>query len=186
MDKEFLESPWFYEFDYTDLSRYEKFLSNFRGGRLLDAGCWNTPTAYEAKKRFPVSEVYCLDISEEVVKHFSRRYSDIVYKQYDCNENMPFENEFFDYVIAGEIIEHLENPEHFINEIVRILKSGGCFAFSVPDNEMIKQKSIGGKWHLWSFDEEDFKNLLQDRGTITFETEQQKQVKTLIGIFKKL
>lgn len=185
MDLEFKNSGWLKEFDYTDKERYDKFLLNFKGGSLLDLGCWNTPTALEAKKRFLNSSIYCLDISEEVIKHFSLINLEINYLQADCNEKLPFINNFFDYIIAGEIIEHLENPQEFINEILRVLKAGGYFVFSTPDSEMFKQKSVGGKWHLWSFEEEDFKKLLDNKGELLIEKEQQKQVITLIGSFKK-
>lgn len=185
MSKEFKESTWFHELDYTDIYRYERFLSKFKGGKLLDLGCWNTPTALEAKKRFPKAEVYCVDIAESVVVHLKEKYPQINYQVFNCNKPIPFADSYFDYVVAGEIIEHLEDPEKFINEVMRVLKPGGYFAFSVPDSEMFKQKSVGGKWHMWSFDRDDFKKMLKGKGKLKIEEEIQGKVITLIGLFRK-
>ena len=69
--------------------------------------------------------------------------------------------------------------------VVVVLIVGGYFVFSVPDNEMFKQKSVGGPWHLWSFDETDFEMFLGGQGELKMEKETQGLVLTIIGIFKK-
>ena len=43
----------------------------------------------------------------------------------NLKEDLPFENEKYDLVIAVEGIEHLENQYHFAKECNRILKYGG-------------------------------------------------------------
>lgn len=56
-------------------------------------------------------------------------------KVFQCNLNyqdLPFTEESFDNVIAGDIIEHLENPSHFLREVNRVLKDGGKFIISTP------------------------------------------------------
>lgn len=52
-----------------------------------------------------------------------------------CNlnfEKIPFGDDYFDNVIAGDVIEHLENPSHFLREVNRVLKKGGRFILSTP------------------------------------------------------
>lgn len=52
-----------------------------------------------------------------------------------CNlniENIPLEKESFDNVIAGDVIEHLENPSHFLRECNRVLKQSGRLIISTP------------------------------------------------------
>jgi len=185
LDKEFIESSQFQEFNYTDIYRIDKFLENFKGGKLLDIGCWNLPTAYEAKKRNPDSEVYCMDISTELIKFYKTKCPELNYLEGDCNKPLPFEDESFDQVVAGEVLEHTEDPKEVIKEILRVLKKGGYFTFSVPYREMIVQKSVGGPWHLWSFDEFDFAEIFFDIGEFVYEIEKQRAVITLIGTFKK-
>lgn len=45
---------------------------------------------------------------------------------------MPFEDEFFDLVLCSHVLEHVEDDEKALNEIFRILKSGGHAILLVP------------------------------------------------------
>ena len=40
-------------------------------------------------------------------------------------QNMPYNNDSFDFVISDQVIEHLENPRRAIRESHRVLKNGG-------------------------------------------------------------
>lgn len=46
---------------------------------------------------------------------------------------LPFKNSFFDIVICGEVLEHLEHPETCLREIKRILKDDGTVLISTPN-----------------------------------------------------
>ncbi len=39
-------------------------------------------------------------------------------------ENMPFQDNEFDYVICCHVVEHVDNPEQFLKEIARVGKAG--------------------------------------------------------------
>lgn len=78
------------------------------------------------------NKIYLVDISENVLKR-SKPY---VYQTRVLNidkENLPFKSNFFDVVVAGEIIEHLFFPNHFLNESFRVLKRSGLFIGSTPN-----------------------------------------------------
>lgn len=53
----------------------------------------------------------------------------------DLNEidKLKFEDNFFDIVFAGEIIEHLVDPDRFLEEIYRILEKNGILILSTPN-----------------------------------------------------
>lgn len=51
----------------------------------------------------------------------------------NLKEDLPFENEKYDLVIAVEGIEHLENQYHFAKECNRILKHGGGIIITTPN-----------------------------------------------------
>ena len=55
-------------------------------------------------------------------------------------ENLPF-GQVFDTVIAGELLEHVLDPEAVLAEIHRVLKPGGNIIVTVPDE-------INGKSHM--------------------------------------
>lgn len=40
-------------------------------------------------------------------------------------QNLTYENNFFDYVISDQVLEHLENPQKAIDESFRVLKNDG-------------------------------------------------------------
>jgi methionine biosynthesis protein MetW len=52
---------------------------------------------------------------------------------FDDKSPLPYENNFFDIVIAGEIIEHIYDTDFFLDEIRRILKPGGKLLISTPN-----------------------------------------------------
>ena len=45
---------------------------------------------------------------------------------------LPFRDESFDAVLAFEILEHVEDDQHVIDEMARVLRPGGLVAVSVP------------------------------------------------------
>jgi 2-polyprenyl-3-methyl-5-hydroxy-6-metoxy-1,4-benzoquinol methylase len=47
---------------------------------------------------------------------------------------LPFEDESFDVVICLDVLEHIEEDFMVISEISRVLKSGGRFLISVPED----------------------------------------------------
>lgn len=50
----------------------------------------------------------------------------------------------FDTIVAGELIEHLENPGQFLRNVGAHLKPGGVFMVSTPNPFYIKQV-----WKIW-------------------------------------
>ncbi len=48
-------------------------------------------------------------------------------------ENLPFENNFFDIVVAAWVLEHLADPEKAFREVYRVLKPGGKVIFLTPN-----------------------------------------------------
>jgi 2-polyprenyl-3-methyl-5-hydroxy-6-metoxy-1,4-benzoquinol methylase len=46
---------------------------------------------------------------------------------------LPFRNNYFDVIIAIEVIEHLYNPDHAVLEAKRLLRPGGFLILSTPN-----------------------------------------------------
>jgi SAM-dependent methyltransferase len=47
-------------------------------------------------------------------------------------ECLPYSDSFFDTVIIGDAIEHVENPSHLLRECNRVLRENGRFIVSTP------------------------------------------------------
>ena len=50
----------------------------------------------------------------------------------DLNSKLPFDNEYFDFIIISETIEHLPDPLKVLNEATRVLKEKGIIFISSP------------------------------------------------------
>jgi len=57
---------------------------------------------------------------------------------------LPFKDKTFDYVICSHILEHMEDPEKFIAEIMRVGKAG---CIEVPSD--LSERIFGWNFHLW-------------------------------------
>lgn len=150
--------------NYREQERWEKLVKYFTGGKFLDIGCLDSPLCVELNKKYPESEFWGLDYAPEVIKWLKQSFPYINYICADCMK-MPFEDNYFDYIVAGELIEHLDNPERFIEEAIRILKPKGWLVLSTPLEEG-KKSLVDRKYHVWSFTSDDIENMLKKYGDV--------------------
>lgn len=100
---------------------------------VLDVGCGdgfflgNLSTLMPDKTHF-----YGVDYSEDQINRAKSKYS---FHFGTCNleEGIPFAAKEFDMIYAGEVIEHLFNPDLFLSEAFRVLKEGGYLVLSTPN-----------------------------------------------------
>jgi len=59
-------------------------------------------------------------------------------------ERMPFDDATFDLITCINVVDHAQSPESILQEIQRVLKPGGTFAFSVSTLSFAGEK----KWHF--------------------------------------
>ena len=100
--------------------------------RLLDVGCGaGIATAY-FKHALNIQETFGVDIAETNIQ--CAREQGITALLCDLNsEPLPFEDGFFDAIFAGEIIEHLIDPDHLLQEVHRTLTENGVLVLSTPN-----------------------------------------------------
>ncbi len=72
----------------------------------------------------------------------------------DFSLELPFDESVFDVVFCSEVLEHMESPQHLVDEIHRVLKPGGSVIATVPYRDCINIVE-----HLWAFDEDDMRTL---------------------------
>ncbi|MBO3810226.1 MAG: class I SAM-dependent methyltransferase [Candidatus Brockarchaeota archaeon] len=115
--------------------KYKKILEIFskhESERVLDVGCGDGNFSMLIGEACKAREVYGIEISERGVE--IARKNGVKCFQLDVDmENFPFEDNFFDTVFAGELIEHLFDPDHFLEEVYRVLKAEGIFVLSTPN-----------------------------------------------------
>ena len=145
----------------VDWNRFAALAKHFKGGRYLDLGCFNSPMPGHLSEEFPESEIIAIDHAPETIARMQELYPKVKYICADFNA-YPWKQEdigSFDYIVAGEVIEHLEDPQMFMDGVFALLKPGGVFAMSTPFEETISQPLVSRE-HLWAFTLEDIKQLL--------------------------
>jgi ubiquinone/menaquinone biosynthesis C-methylase UbiE len=91
--------------------------------RVLDFGCGNFYTAKALLDLQPSLHIVGLD----VIRDQNLELDDdggLEFQAYD-GRTIPFDTGTFDTVIAASVLHHTQDPEHFLDEFVRVLKSGG-------------------------------------------------------------
>jgi ubiquinone biosynthesis O-methyltransferase len=109
-------------------------------------------------------QVYGIDISKESVEYAKEKYSNknIVYEQMDVAK-ITYPENFFDVVVSFETIEHVPEPEKFLNEIQRVLKAKGRLIISTPNVEKAgKGKQVLSAFHIKEFTLEEILALLRN------------------------
>lgn len=122
--------------EYKELGdRHKKVLEIFsrhKFDKILDVGCGDGNFTKLIAKACRAKEVYGIDVSERAIK-IAKNNGIKAFKVDVDEENLPFRDNYFDAVYAGAIIEHLFDPDHFLDEIYRVLKPGGLLVLDTPN-----------------------------------------------------
>lgn len=102
-------------------------------GRVLDVPTGAGAMASRLKKTG--FDVFCCDINPAF---FS--VPDLKLDIGDLNSKLPYPDDYFDYIICIEGIEHTENPFNAIREFSRLLKIGGKLFLSLPNYLNIERR----------------------------------------------
>lgn len=98
------------------------FVSKGHGKSALDVGCREG-----AQSRWLQSRGYKVT-SIDVENH----YKECIVM--DVNQGLQFPNESFDLVWCTEVIEHLDDPVFFREEVIRVLKPNGRLVLTTPNS----------------------------------------------------
>ncbi len=78
-------------------------------------------------------------------------------------ENLPFRDQVFEQVFAGEVLEHLNMPGRALDEWVRVLREGGKLGLSTPNGRLVGLEGNCPE-HKHVFTAGDLKRSLAARG----------------------
>ena len=140
----------YYEKDHAYLDSFERaelfaLMGDVQGLNVLDVGC-GTGRMVENLKKFG-AKVTGLDVSEKMLAIAKKHFSTTEFVLGDIEE-LPFEDESFDMVVATFVIVHLGTLQRAFDEVYRVLKPGGVFLVSnvnqrkAPKLKMEKEEII--------------------------------------------
>jgi SAM-dependent methyltransferase len=105
----------------------QKFFTDYRNIKILDIGCGIGLIDFRIKKDF--LNLFGVDIEEQTVKKAKERNPEVNYRVYD-GLKLPFNDCTMDMAFAVNVVHHVppQHWENFINEMHRVLKTGGYAA----------------------------------------------------------
>ena len=128
----------------TSLLYINSLLSKKKTWKILDLGC-----GYTANK----NANYIADVTDFSEFYTGRKFTKILGKI------LPFKDNFFDFVIASHVIEHVKDIDFFIKELQRVAPRGYIeLPTRLEDNLLLHRNNI--KEHLWLFYFDDNKKTL--------------------------
>jgi 2-polyprenyl-3-methyl-5-hydroxy-6-metoxy-1,4-benzoquinol methylase len=119
--------------DIISYVKHSKSLLSLQTVNIFDVGCGTGDLLCEFKKHLKNATLTGCDYTD------FKTLSDpsINFFQHDCNKDLPLETPEFDLVTSSEVIEHIENPRHFVRQLSSKLKKGGILIISTPNLESI-------------------------------------------------
>ncbi len=92
------------------------------GALVLDAGAGSAPY----KSLYQHAQYESADFEQVDIKYYAT-------STYVCDlKSIPVENCRFDFVVFNQVMEHLPEPELVLNELNRVMKTGGKMIYSGP------------------------------------------------------
>lgn len=150
-------SPTFWEHVY----RYA-FASRFvKDKRVLDIACGEGYGAAALQKAGAI-QVTGVDVSEEACRHAHRKYALDV--RLGNAEQIPLADNSVDVIVSFETIEHLNDPNRFLDECVRVLTPHGKLIVSTPNKGVYSWPAgAPNPHHRSELTEHEFMAALQSR-----------------------
>jgi ubiquinone/menaquinone biosynthesis C-methylase UbiE len=127
--------------------------------RVLDVACGSGYGTRILSQK--ASNVVGVDINPDSIKYAKQHYSDKNI-HYICSNatKIPVENNSFDVIVSYETLEHIIDPNAFLNETKRILKKDGIVIISTPND---KVNPRANKHHLVNYNLNKFKLLIEKK-----------------------
>jgi 2-polyprenyl-3-methyl-5-hydroxy-6-metoxy-1,4-benzoquinol methylase len=98
---------------------------------VLEVGCGAGGTLGRIQHLYPKAEVYGIELVEEIAKLGAMNYNII------CGDieqmELPYKKESFDYIIFGDVLEHLVHPDEVLRKVRGYLKKDGHVLASIPN-----------------------------------------------------
>ncbi len=155
------EANSYYGYDYFHGGDYHNYVSseliikrNFQenirrlrkikpDGKLLEVGCAYGFFLDLAAEHWIVSGI---DISEIAIDYCKKRHTNYVQHGDLLAVDLPLST--FDWVVAWDVIEHVDEPIQYSARIYDLLREGGRIALTTGDVSSMLAKLLGKRWRL--------------------------------------
>jgi 2-polyprenyl-3-methyl-5-hydroxy-6-metoxy-1,4-benzoquinol methylase len=146
--------------------------------RILDLGCGSGAVGRKLLEVGKAASVVGAELFPDAAAIAAEHYEQVHTGDIESME-LPYGPEF-DYVICGDILEHLKDPYSVVNRIYQFIKPGGSFICSVPNVrywKVLADLAFRGRWqytdagimdrtHLRFFTRRSCFQMIQDGGFV--------------------
>ena len=142
-----------------DLSKYlnENFIQ--KNTKIIEVGCEAAGTSALLNQE---ADIHLLDYNEHIIEIVKQAWNEKnLNAHFICADmyNMPFENEYFDIIFNGGVIEHYNKSERYkiFKEYSKKLKPGGYMIIAYPNHHSLPYKiayTIRTLTNRWPFPKE--------------------------------
>jgi len=98
--------------------------------RILDLGCSD---GVLSKRIQEMTKSPLVGVDNYAGRYELAKQKGIEVVDADLNQKLPFDDNSFDLVFAGELIEHVLSPDELLQEVQRVLKPNGLFVLTTPN-----------------------------------------------------
>lgn len=159
-----LEVPAFIDKRLDEIvSTFERYRKN---NRLLDVG-FGAGSFLEAAARNNW-QAFGVEVSQTAVEHVRERGFEVFSGEL---REAGYPDEYFDVIVASEVLEHVPNPRALLEDIARVLRPGGLLWATTPHGRGISARLLGLSWsvvcppdHLQLFSINSIRKLLTSAG----------------------
>ena len=106
--------------------------------RILEVGCGTGSTLIKLKEIHKAQEIYGFELNEEMVQDHIKDINKVIIGDVE-QIDPPFLENFFDFIIFGDVLEHLIDPQRTLEKYTKYLKNNGVIIASIPN---IKHYSV--------------------------------------------
>jgi ubiquinone/menaquinone biosynthesis C-methylase UbiE len=160
--------PFLFQLHAAMLKRLQRlFLEHIpRGGRVLDAGCGRSLFT-EIQPSWPFT-VIAADVEHGLLASRKSVFPDVRWLVAEALP-LPFPDETFPALFAGELIEHLPDPAQGLAEFHRVLEPGGVLILTTPNRRRLANVADGSERpfspdHLSELSYDEVGRLLEKAG----------------------
>jgi SAM-dependent methyltransferase len=88
--------------------------------------------AHLAYEDISEQEYHANELRPELCRQLNEKYPSVTAIAGDCQKRLPYEDVFFDRVLAVHVLEHIPNLPEALREIYRVIKHNGLFSVVIP------------------------------------------------------
>lgn len=147
--KKFL-NKWGFDSPYSMMIRYDimKLIDAAQGSgiRVLEIGCACGGTLLEIKNNYQNASLFGVELNPNAAA-VANSFARVISANIEETE-LDFPEEFFDYIILADVLEHLQDPWKVLGKLKKHLRHGGRVLASIPNvmHFSVIRNMLNGNW----------------------------------------